>query len=160
MLWIARIHSMLKSQETVHVVTSAVLLCTTASLSASAHSMSKNIRSTCFASIENPNISRRWMHNGVSRNDQKRRRDFASIELSKFDRRCSINGVQTLTSSARENQNYKPRKLCVAPMMDWTDRFDRYFLRTMSKHTWLYTEMVTTGAIIFGDQVNFSAPFI
>jgi tRNA-dihydrouridine synthase A len=40
-------------------------------------------------------------------------------------------------------------------MMDWTDRFDRYFLRTMSKHTWLYTEMVTTGAIIFGDQVIF-----
>lgn len=32
-----------------------------------------------------------------------------------------------------------PRRLCVAPMMDWTDRQDRYFLRRFSKHTWLYT---------------------
>jgi hypothetical protein len=93
------------------------------------------------------------MH-GVSRSEPDLRRGFALIEASKFDRRCSINGVQTLASLSRENQIYKPRKLCVAPMMDWTDRFDRYFLRTMSKHTWLYTEMVTTGAIIFGDQVT------
>lgn len=44
------------------------------------------------------------------------------------------------------------RRLCVAPMMDWTDRFDRFFLRSFSKNTWLYTEMVTTGALIHGDQ--------
>jgi len=37
-------------------------------------------------------------------------------------------------------------------MMDWTDRFDRAFLRKFSKNTWLYTEMVTTGAIIHGNQ--------
>jgi len=42
------------------------------------------------------------------------------------------------------------RRLCVAPMMDWTDKYDRYFLRQMSKHTWLYTEMVTCGAILHG----------
>ena len=41
-----------------------------------------------------------------------------------------------------------PRRLCVAPMMDWTDRHDRYFLRCFSKHTWLYTEMVTCSAIL------------
>ncbi|HAO18642.1 MAG TPA: tRNA dihydrouridine(20/20a) synthase DusA, partial [Alteromonas macleodii] len=35
-------------------------------------------------------------------------------------------------------------------MLDWTDRHCRYFLRLMSKHTLLYTEMVTTGAIIYG----------
>lgn len=48
----------------------------------------------------------------------------------------------------------EPRKLdrrfCVAPMLDWTDRHCRYFYRTMSKHAVLYTEMVTTGAIIHG----------
>ncbi len=153
MLPMTRINSMLKCHETVHVVTSAFLLCTTASLSASAHSMSRNIRSTCFAAVGNPNISRRWMHASGLRYDPKRRNELASVEISKIDRRCSTNGVQNLASSSRENKNYKPRKLCVAPMMDWTDRFDRYFLRTMSKHTWLYTEMVTTGAIIFGDQV-------
>ena len=42
------------------------------------------------------------------------------------------------------------RKFSVAPMLDWTDRHCRYFLRLLSKHTLLYTEMVTTGAIIYG----------
>ena len=37
-------------------------------------------------------------------------------------------------------------------MMEWTDRHDRYFLRLISKHAVLYTEMVTTGAILFGDR--------
>lgn len=36
-------------------------------------------------------------------------------------------------------------------MLDWTDRHERYFLRLMSSHTRLYTEMVTTGALIHGD---------
>ncbi len=35
-------------------------------------------------------------------------------------------------------------------MLDWTDRHCRYFYRVLSKHTVLYTEMVTTGAILFG----------
>ncbi len=37
-------------------------------------------------------------------------------------------------------------------MMDWTDRHDRYFLRQITQHTLLYTEMVTTGAVIHGDR--------
>lgn len=41
--------------------------------------------------------------------------------------------------------------LSVAPMMDWTDRHDRYFLRLFNPHVRLYTEMVTTGALIHGD---------
>ena len=43
------------------------------------------------------------------------------------------------------------RKFCVAPMMDWTDRHCRYFLRLISQHAVLYTEMITTGAILYGD---------
>ncbi len=43
------------------------------------------------------------------------------------------------------------RKLCVAPMMDWTDRHYRYFARQISHKAVLYTEMVTTGAILHGD---------
>ncbi|MCL1126418.1 tRNA dihydrouridine(20/20a) synthase DusA [Shewanella surugensis] len=42
------------------------------------------------------------------------------------------------------------RTLSVAPMLDWTDRHYRYFARLMSSETLLYTEMVTTGAIIHG----------
>ncbi|MBL4942641.1 MAG: tRNA dihydrouridine(20/20a) synthase DusA [Colwellia sp.] len=41
-------------------------------------------------------------------------------------------------------------KLSVAPMLDWTDKHCRYFYRLMSAHTVLYTEMVTTGAILHG----------
>ncbi len=44
------------------------------------------------------------------------------------------------------------RTFSIAPMIDWTDRHDRYFLRLISKHTLLYTEMITTGAIIHGDK--------
>jgi tRNA-dihydrouridine synthase A len=36
-------------------------------------------------------------------------------------------------------------------MMDWTDRHCRHFHRQLTKHTWLYTEMVTTGALLYGD---------
>ncbi|MBY7814366.1 tRNA dihydrouridine(20/20a) synthase DusA [Vibrio fluvialis] len=42
------------------------------------------------------------------------------------------------------------RRFSVAPMLDWTDRHCRYFHRLLSSQTLLYTEMVTTGAIIHG----------
>lgn len=37
-------------------------------------------------------------------------------------------------------------------MLDWTDKHQRFFLRLMSKHALLYTEMVTTGALLYGDK--------
>ena len=43
------------------------------------------------------------------------------------------------------------RRLSVAPMLDWTDRHCRYFHRQLTRHTLLYTEMITTGALLFGD---------
>lgn len=46
--------------------------------------------------------------------------------------------------------NYPRSRFSVAPMLDWTDRHCRYFHRLMTKETLLYTEMVTTGAIIHG----------
>jgi tRNA-dihydrouridine synthase A len=39
--------------------------------------------------------------------------------------------------------------------MDWTDRHCRYFLRQLSRHALLYTEMVTTGALLHGDAQRF-----
>lgn len=44
------------------------------------------------------------------------------------------------------------RRFSVAPMMDYTDRYCRYFHRLLTQHSLLYTEMVTTGAIIHGDH--------
>ncbi len=46
------------------------------------------------------------------------------------------------------------QRLSVAPMMDWTDRHCRYFHRLIAPQALLYTEMVTTGAIIHGDQAR------
>ena len=44
------------------------------------------------------------------------------------------------------------RKISMAPMMDCTDRHDRYFLRLISKNIFLYSEMIATGTIIHGDR--------
>jgi tRNA-dihydrouridine synthase A len=41
-------------------------------------------------------------------------------------------------------------RFSVAPMLDWTDKHCRYFHRLLSQHAVLYTEMVTTGAILYG----------
>ena len=43
-----------------------------------------------------------------------------------------------------------PWRLCVAPMLDWTDRHCRHFHRLLTRHARLYTEMVTTGALLHG----------
>ncbi len=47
------------------------------------------------------------------------------------------------------------RRLSVAPMLDWTDRYCRYFHRLLSKQALLYTEMITTGALLFNEPARF-----
>src|SRR6478735_8346912 len=49
------------------------------------------------------------------------------------------------------NQRDRSWRMSVAPMMDWTDRHCRYFHRLLSRRTRLYTEMVTSGALLHGD---------
>ena len=49
-------------------------------------------------------------------------------------------------------QETRSWRLSVAPMMDWTDRHCRYLHRLMSRHTLLYTEMVTAPAVVHGDR--------
>ncbi|WP_397452728.1 tRNA dihydrouridine(20/20a) synthase DusA [Pseudomonas sp. NA-150] len=63
-----------------------------------------------------------------------------------------------LTNSASSPVDTRPtvsRRFSVAPMMDWTDRHCRFFLRLLSKNALLYTEMVTTGALLNGDHERF-----
>lgn len=45
-------------------------------------------------------------------------------------------------------------RFSVAPMMDWTDRHCRYFHRLLTRHARLYTEMLTTGAVIHGNRAR------
>lgn len=47
-------------------------------------------------------------------------------------------------------KSHPSNRFSIAPMLDWTDRHCRHFHRVMSKETLLYTEMVTTGAILYG----------
>ena len=56
-----------------------------------------------------------------------------------------------LMSDNTELLKHTGKILSVAPMMDWTDRHCRYFHRLLSRRALLYTEMVTTGALIHGD---------
>ena len=55
-------------------------------------------------------------------------------------------------SYKRKTLQTQSHKFCIAPMMEWTDRHCRAFHRVMSRHARLYTEMVTTGAILFGPR--------
>lgn len=57
--------------------------------------------------------------------------------------------AQTFSSTPATKPQYLQR-FSVAPMLDWTDRHCRYFHRLLTKQALLYTEMVTTGAIIHG----------
>ncbi|MBW4505376.1 MAG: tRNA dihydrouridine(20/20a) synthase DusA [Scytonematopsis contorta HA4267-MV1] len=61
--------------------------------------------------------------------------------------------MNSLTLSSKHNLiNSRTNLLSVAPMMDRTDRHYRYFMRQISRLTLLYTEMVTTAAIMHGDR--------
>ncbi|AXE35958.1 tRNA dihydrouridine(20/20a) synthase DusA [Chromobacterium phragmitis] len=60
------------------------------------------------------------------------------------------NGAETRANQGSQ-ANKPSRRMSVAPMLDWTDRHYRYFARQITRHTWLYTEMVTTGALLNGD---------
>jgi tRNA-dihydrouridine synthase A len=60
-----------------------------------------------------------------------------------------------MQGNIQQNSAITPHRFCVAPMMDWTDRHCRFFHRLISQHTLLYTEMVTTGALIHGDHHRF-----
>jgi tRNA-dihydrouridine synthase A len=51
-----------------------------------------------------------------------------------------------------ENSSSKHNILSIAPMIDWTDRHCRFFHRLLSPHALLYSEMITTGAILNGDK--------
>jgi hypothetical protein len=56
-----------------------------------------------------------------------------------------------VTKKKAEAMVHDDWRFCVAPMMDWTDRHCRVFHRQLSRRARLYTEMVTTGAVLHGD---------
>lgn len=63
----------------------------------------------------------------------------------------AINNVNGENGAGTPADAVSAHRFCVAPMMDWTDRHDRVFLRQLSSHALLYTEMVTSAALKHGD---------
>jgi tRNA-dihydrouridine synthase A len=62
----------------------------------------------------------------------------------------------TVKSMTINTNNLKTQKkiFSVAPMMEWTDRHCRYLHRLLTRHAWLYTEMVTAEAVLRGDRAR------
>src|ERR1022692_3375279 len=52
---------------------------------------------------------------------------------------------------------HHPHRFCIAPMMDWTDRHCRLFHRLLTRRALIYTEMITTGAVLHGDRARLLA---
>jgi len=65
--------------------------------------------------------------------------------------------TNSLSSDTQKNASHPAldRKFTIAPMMDWSDKHCRYLWRLISRNALLYTEMVTTGALIHGDKERF-----
>lgn len=63
-----------------------------------------------------------------------------------------MEGAAKIGISIERNVETPDRRISVAPMMDWTDRHCRYFLRGFSPDVLLYTEMITAAAIVRGDR--------
>jgi tRNA-dihydrouridine synthase A len=60
--------------------------------------------------------------------------------------------VKTMNPAMIDATTTSPWRFCVAPMMEWTDRHCRYFHRLLTRRARLYTEMLTTGAVLHGDR--------
>ncbi|MDK4573789.1 tRNA dihydrouridine(20/20a) synthase DusA [Kingella kingae] len=68
----------------------------------------------------------------------------------------SLKAVFLHYNSNMNTQTSLPKRtLSVAPMLDWTDRHYRHMARQITRHTWLYTEMINAGAIVYGDPDRF-----
>lgn len=74
--------------------------------------------------------------------------NFTAFKQPIINKTIALKIIDKAQTSKRDSLN---RRVSVAPMMDWTDRHCRHFHRIISKDTVLYTEMVTTGALIHGD---------
>ena len=59
-----------------------------------------------------------------------------------------------MTEKQEKIKKTMDRRFCVAPMMEWTDRHCRFFHRLLTRRALIYTEMITTGAVLHGDRAR------
>jgi tRNA-dihydrouridine synthase A len=63
-------------------------------------------------------------------------------------------GISKVVKAMVAGPAFAARRFCVAPMMEWTDRHCRFFHRLLTRHALIYTEMITTGAVLHGDRAR------
>src|ERR1700688_4094338 len=59
-----------------------------------------------------------------------------------------------MTETKEKSPSSRSWRFSVAPMMEWTDRHCRFFHRLLTRHALLYTEMLTTGAVLRGERTR------
>src|SRR5215472_2245436 len=94
-----------------------------------------------IASHSHPDDRRR-----TSARDGSRRRKLASPFFGPDPQKKNANKMKVLA-----------RKFCIAPMMEWTDRHCRFFHRLLTRRALIYTEMITTGAVLHGERARLLA---
>jgi tRNA-dihydrouridine synthase A len=62
--------------------------------------------------------------------------------------------IGQVTEKTKITTKGRSHRFCVAPMMEWTDRHCRFFHRLLTRRALLYTEMLTTGAVLHGDRAR------
>src|SRR3977135_4541888 len=78
-----------------------------------------------------------WLYRSDDLSFQERSMPIRSLKLSK--------------------NNMLDRRFCIAPMMEWTDRHCRFFHRLRTRRARIYTEMITTAALLHGDPARLLA---
>ena len=59
-----------------------------------------------------------------------------------------------MLAEKERNSKRVDRRFAIAPMMEWTDRHCRFFHRLLTRRALIYTEMLTTGAVLRGDRAR------
>ena len=65
---------------------------------------------------------------------------------------CTVSKSLEVAEKEQKVPQMPSRRFCVAPMMEWTDRHCRFFHRLLTRRALIYTEMLTTGAVLRGDR--------
>src|SRR5215510_5662203 len=69
----------------------------------------------------------------------------------------AANKSAKVTGKQEKSKKTLDRRFCIAPMMEWTDRHCRFFHRLLTRRALIYTEMITTGAVLHGDRARLMA---
>src|SRR6202142_1217966 len=66
----------------------------------------------------------------------------------------ALTEINEVTDKTYKSHQSRSLRFSVAPMMEWTDRHCRFFHRLLTRRALLYTEMLTTGAVLHGDRAR------